>query len=245
MISRDTYLKLREITRRYNAARKQFDPKRWERGGGYDARDQRAIAAIAGTRDTTNEEKAQIEEYEWRMFPPSRYFAYYDKDLTKITGFMGNVLGRIVWKGKTYRDTFGGQRMNIVVRGTNNVMYAGFCNMSSGTYCRLKRIKGKPYGPGVLPNHKKSRNPVRTAKHFMVVAVSGNTNSFGLYGMVLMTRSGEAWEVGASKHVLKKKGDLVRVPCTKRGEPEWALKGFEIPRRLPKPPAKVIAEVWG
>ena len=149
MISRERYLKLREMTRRYEAARKKFDPKRYQRGGGYDVKDRTIISAMAGHRDTTNEEKSQIEDFEWRMYPPSRYFAYYDSAMTKITGFMGNVLGRIIWKGSVTR-AFGGKRQNITIVGTNNVMYAGVCNLTGGTYCRLKRIKGR--GPGTLRN---------------------------------------------------------------------------------------------
>jgi len=154
MISRERYLKLREMTRRYEAARKKFDPKRYQRGGGYDVKDRTIISAMAGHRDTTNEEKSQIEDFEWRMYPPSRAFGYYDAAMTKITGFMGNVLGRIIWKGSVTR-AFGGKRQNITIVGTNNVMYAGVCNLTGGTYCRLKRIKGR--GPSTLPNAKKRR----------------------------------------------------------------------------------------
>ena len=348
MISRDTYLKLRAMTARYEAARKKFDPKRYERGGGYDAKDRTIISAMAGTRDTTNEEKAQIEDFEWRVFPPSRYFGYYDKAMTKITGFMGNLLGRIVYKGPVTR-AFSGKRQNVTVRGTNNVMYSGICNLTGGTYCRLKRILGKRFGPGVLANAKKRkrpaakkrkgpsyqqildyyaslaprgrsrrnsegttacclickkvhrlkdtllspplyveapggkaypaatcgahsraeyqaafykamrwplpksstnrarRNPVKKAKHFIVVTVSKNTNSFGLRGMILMARDGEAWQVGANHLNVKKKGDLVRVPASAGPvrEASWVALGYEIPERLRKAPPRVAAEVWG
>lgn len=160
MISRERYLKLREMTRRYEAARKKYDPKRYQRGGGYDRREVVVISAMAGTRDAINEEKALIEDYEWRMFPPSRYFGYYDSAMTKITGFMGNVLGRIIRKGPVTK-AWGGKRQNVTVRGTNNVLYSGVCNLTGGTYCRLKRIKGR--GPGMLPNSKKrkAKRPVQ------------------------------------------------------------------------------------
>ena len=276
MISRDTYLKLRAMTARYEAARKKYDPKGYERGRGYSPKEQVIISAMAGTRDTTNDEKAQIEDYEWRVFPPSRYFGYYDKAMTKITGFMGNLLGRIVYKGPVTR-AFSGKRQNVTVRGTNNVMYSGICNLTGGTYCRLKRIKGKRFGPGVLPNAKKRkkpaakkrskqdyerildyyasfapkgrsrRNPVKKAKHFIVVTVSKNTNSFGLRGMILMARDGEAWQVGANHLHVKKAGDLVRVPASAGPvrEASWVALGYEIPHRLKRAPQHVAAEVWG
>jgi len=158
MISRDTYLRYREMSRRYEAARKKYDPKRYQRGGGYTRQEVAIISAMAGTRDATNEEKSRIEDFEWRMFPPARYFAYYDRGMTKITGFMGNLLGRIVYKGSVTR-AFGGKRQNVTVMGTNNVMYSGVCNLTGGTYCRLKRIKGR--GPSMLPNAKKRRKPAR------------------------------------------------------------------------------------
>jgi hypothetical protein len=251
MISRETYLKLRDMIRRFEAARKKFDPKRYQRGGGYSKKEWAIISAMAGTRGTTYAETVQIEDYEWRMFPPSRYFAYYSRDMKKITGWAGNTLGRIIYKGPETR-TFGGRRCNITVLGTNNVLYSGVCNLSGGTYCRLKRIKGR--GPGMLPNKSKpkpkpkrrkaAKNPVQTVKHFMVVAASKNTNSFGLRGMVLMARNGEAWQVAANHMNVRKQGDLLRVPV-RGGDPDWAGLGYETPKKLPTAPANVAAEVWG
>lgn len=161
MISRERYLKLREQTRRYEAARKKYDPKRYQRGGGYTPKERVLISVLSGVRDTTNEEKSLIEDYEWRMFPPSRYFAYYDSAMTKITGFMGNLIGRIVYKG-TVQKVWGGKRQNVTIRGTNNVMYSGVCNLTGGTYCRMKRVKGR--GPGTLPNASKKRRKVAAKK---------------------------------------------------------------------------------
>jgi hypothetical protein len=380
MISRDTYLKLRDMSRRYEAARKRYDPKRYQRGGGYTPKDCAAIAMIAGIpRDTTNDEKGQVEEFEWRMFPPSKYFAYYDKGLTEITNFTGICLGGIIWKGEEFRDNLGGRRQNIKVLGSNNVFYTGVCNKSSGTYCRLTRIKGvglkRLMGRGIkgalpntgydyaviaptttgglsimfegtkaecskflrdsrkagrhtgsyyiirntlrrvtafkkehsLTNRKRSRrngtfkrgdavlvphkgrmqlgkvvrydlggayrgspfyvvdvgeyasievpvhkiresakrNPVKTAKHFMVVTVSKNMNSFGLKGMILMARDGETWQVGVNHMRVKKPGDLLRVPYSRSSGPEWFVLGYEIPEKLPKAPGRVASEVWG
>lgn len=89
------------------------------------------------------------------------------------------------------------------------------------------------------------RNPVKTVKHFMVVSVSSNMNSFGLRGMILMARDGEAWQVGVNHMRVKKQGDLLRVPYSPSGGPEWFKLGYEIPHKLPKAPAKVASDVWG
>ena len=75
-------------------------------------------------------------------------------------------------------------------------------------------------------------------KLFKVASVSSNTNSFGLYGMILIAQNGEAWEVGANYLNVKKKGDIVH------GD-NWASYGFEIPRQLkPDAPKEVVKEVW-
>jgi hypothetical protein len=82
-------------------------------------------------------------------------------------------------------------------------------------------------------------------KTFKVASVSSNTNSFGLSGMILIARDGEAWQVGASHHYPKTRGDLVRVPVLGRRGRNFAPLGFEIPERLPLAPAGVVREVWG
>ena len=37
----------------------------------------------------------------------------------------------------------GGKVVSIRMRGKNGAHYAGRCNLSSGTYCRLRKMKGK------------------------------------------------------------------------------------------------------
>jgi len=74
------------------------------------------------------------------------------------------------------------------------------------------------------------------SKKFKVVTVSENTNSFGLYGMVLMAKDGEAWQVGANSINVKKKGDVITL------ENSWAEHGFEIPEKLDNAPESVIQE---
>ena len=82
-------------------------------------------------------------------------------------------------------------------------------------------------------------------KPFKVAAVSSNRNSFGLTGLVLIAQDGEAWQVGASQHHIKTKDDIVQVPVVGKQDRNFAALGFEIPERLPRPPAEAVAEVWG
>lgn len=87
-------------------------------------------------------------------------------------------------------------------------------------------------------------DPVDRVLRFKVASVSENTNSFGLYGMILISGCGQAWQVGANSIKVKKKGDIVRVRVVD-GHPDFARLGFEIPERLDDPPSGVIQEIWG
>lgn len=78
------------------------------------------------------------------------------------------------------------------------------------------------------------------SKAFKVAAVSSNMNSFGLTGMILVARDGEAWQVGANSINVKRQGSVLKV----KGR-NFAALGFEIPERLPPAPRKAVAEVWG
>lgn len=83
------------------------------------------------------------------------------------------------------------------------------------------------------------------SKQFKVAAVSANTNSFGLTGLVLVAADGEAWQVGANSINRKDKGTVLTVPVTDAGSPQWHGFGFEIPHRLtPDAPPAVVSEVW-
>lgn len=75
---------------------------------------------------------------------------------------------------------------------------------------------------------------------FKVAAVTENTNSFGLRGMVLISSDGTAYEVAANHLNVKNPGDVVSVPFPIN----WAKLGYELPRQLPKAPPEVIREVW-
>lgn len=91
------------------------------------------------------------------------------------------------------------------------------------------------------------RNGVtENCKVFKVFTVSSNTNSFGLYGHILVAKDGETWQAGASMYNKKTKGDLVQLYYTKAGGSEfnWALAQFEIPEKLPNCPNELIEEIW-
>ena len=86
---------------------------------------------------------------------------------------------------------------------------------------------------------------------FKVVAISKNTNSFGLLGHVLVSRDGAAYEVGRSICTVAKwsVGDVVSVPT--RLDKSGCIIGYnfaelccEIPRALPSPPAKLLREIF-
>lgn len=88
---------------------------------------------------------------------------------------------------------------------------------------------------------------------FKVAAVSENTNSFGLRGMILMRENGVTYQVGANYLRVKKVGETVTVPCDwnevdPMGDPmvnyHFYSLGFEIPERLPDAPENVVREVW-
>jgi|TARA_Y100000034_G_scaffold135146_1_gene205884 hypothetical protein len=77
------------------------------------------------------------------------------------------------------------------------------------------------------------------SKEFKVAAVSDNTNSFGLYGMVLVAKDGESWKAGANSINVPKKGDVVTL------DESWAKLGFEIPEQMNYAPPHVIKLIWG
>jgi hypothetical protein len=207
------YARLRARVDSYEAARKKFDPKRYQRGGGYDPADVKKIEQMAGAADVTNDERAQVELYEFVHKPPDRYFAYYNKGLTEITGWTGLKLGDIVWKGYPYKDNLGGQRVNIRVRAINGLTYSGTCNMSSGTYCRLKAMKGR----STLRNpllRRESAKALKAARQMMTKAAPSSRYP----GVFLGRAAGMAGAVeafGGSTQTRQAGGRLVTKALTK------------------------------
>lgn len=68
------------IRRAYEAtdeARKVFDPKRYQRGGGYSPADMQKIADLAGVASPSNAERGALELYEFMHDPPTVKFPCY------------------------------------------------------------------------------------------------------------------------------------------------------------------------
>lgn len=142
--ARDLTPRQAEIIRRraaaYERAMKEFDSKKFKRGGGWTAEEIREIERRAGTKWPSNRAFGKLEKFDFLNHPPERLFAYYDRDLRCVTTWMGDVLGTIVHRGRESRP-FGGRVVPIRVRAINGYMYSGRCNLSGGDYCRLRRGK--------------------------------------------------------------------------------------------------------
>lgn len=117
----------------------------------------------AHLRDFGNQQRSDIEIYEWHRDKPAKYFAYYRFDQVEaqgfslapgavnrpfvdlpcglITNFMGVELGRFTL-GTKWHDNFGGRRFSFRMEGTNGCTYSGFGVLDSGTYVRMRRVKG-------------------------------------------------------------------------------------------------------
>lgn len=85
---------------------------------------------------------------------------------------------------------------------------------------------------------------------FKVVAVSANTNSFGLYQCIMIARDGRAYKACASYLNVPKKDSIVNVPAIldASGNPtsrfNFAALSFEIPEQIETAPEEVVAEIW-
>ncbi len=111
-----------------------------------------------------------------------------------------------------------------------------------GTLCLAKKSDhedGGMHDPADDMSHGLGRGQGHT-KNFKVVAVSTNQNSFGLHGVIMIAEDGEAWKAAHGSLELPKQGDMLKIDLG-----AWGASGFEIPEKLPAPPADVIAQVWG
>jgi hypothetical protein len=104
-------------------------------------------------------------------------------------------------------------------------------------------LKVTAVGSGVVGRYSKRRGIIDGVKEFKVCSVSTNTNSFGLHGLVLVARDGEAYEVGSNVLNIKEKGTVVRA-TVRGGAVSFAKLGWEIPKQLDTAPPPVVAEVW-
>lgn len=82
-------------------------------------------------------------------------------------------------------------------------------------------------------------------KLFAVVTVSTNRNSFGLQGFIIMAKDGTAYEAAANNLNVPKQGQHLDLATDVKGEVDFARYGWEIPRRLPDAPPKVVKSVFG
>ena len=89
---------------------------------------------------------------------------------------------------------------------------------------------------------------MKSSKEFKVVAKSSNTNSFGLYQMIVIAKDGEAYKTCASMYNAKEQGESVHqtvISDDKTGEiKERYFLGHELTEKSPEAPKEVIDEVW-
>jgi hypothetical protein len=79
-------------------------------------------------------------------------------------------------------------------------------------------------------------------QEFAVAQKSSNTNSFGLYGIILVAKDGSAWEAAHGYLDCPEQGDVVSLGLDGNSEPIFT--GYEIPRRLKNAPQEVVDAVW-
>ena len=113
--------------------------------------DEPHIDAIAGTRRPTNEELSKLEVFQFALSPPDHLFGYYDREPSAIDQsprsapnmirtFASDPLGRVVEVGGM-RNARGTRLRHVMVKAINGWYYRGWCNLTTGTYCRLKKTK--------------------------------------------------------------------------------------------------------
>jgi hypothetical protein len=92
----------------------------------------------------------------------------------------------------------------------------------------------------------KDLNIKKHMKQFKVAAVSSNTNSFGLYRMIVISKDGEAYKLHASMYNVKKQGDFInQVIMTKDDRVIRSdFYGCEMPIRLPQVKKDVLNELF-
>lgn len=78
---------------------------------------------------------------------------------------------------------------------------------------------------------------------FVVVAISDNTNSFGLWGHVVVNQQGHAYQIGLNYMRKRHINDVMRIPVSDDMTPQWHLIGAEIPQRLDDMPKEFLAKV--
>ena len=104
----------------------------------------------ADVRHVSNEERSQLEVYEFVHNPPERYFLYIRMDTDPAgqwnrtgiaTTWAGEKLGD-VRAGHRYRSNMGDVRVPVRIRAINGRTYVGTFYQSSGDYARVRLAKG-------------------------------------------------------------------------------------------------------
>ena len=88
----------------------------------------------------------------------------------------------------------------------------------------------------------------KTTKRFKVAGVSINTNSFGLYQMIVVAKDGQAYQTCANYLNVKKEGDIINqeIALNEEGKIVSArFNGHELTEQIKKAPEDVIKELWG
>lgn len=89
---------------------------------------------------------------------------------------------------------------------------------------------------------------INSTEKFRVVAVSDNTNSFGLKQVVLVAKSGTAFKACKYGPDCPKKGEDVVIPVTVHAFYEshnFAAAGYEIPEQLTDVSKELVNEIYG
>lgn len=88
---------------------------------------------------------------------------------------------------------------------------------------------------------------INATEKFRVIAVSDNTNSFGLRQVIMIARSGAAYKACKTDRFCPKKGDEVNIPVNVLGlhkSYNFAAAGYELPEPLPNAPKDLVNEIF-
>jgi len=88
---------------------------------------------------------------------------------------------------------------------------------------------------------------MQTTKQFKVVAVSENTNSFGLKQMVMVAKDGSAFRACFNSLNVKQKDEVITgtVTVNENGkEVRTEFQGGELCEKLLAPPMDTVREIW-
>lgn len=95
-----------------------------------------------------------------------------------------------------------------------------------------------------IANKLQPQKPANFVSQFKVAAISSNTNAFGLWGVVIIDKTGLAFRVGMNHLSKPNVGDVLDVTLNGSSIHSIAGKSFEIPHKLPNAPASVLKELF-